>query len=227
MNTPDLETKPPQRVGPASTRRRRQPEDVRRRVLSAALNQFATQGYAGASTRKIASEASVALSLLLYHFQSKENLWRAVFLDFVERAKALYTDRPPAGSSAEDNLRFAIRHHVRLFAAIPDLHRLMTQEAHQSTDRLKWMCEIFIESRFSNMRDLIAAAQKEGAVPPVDPARLRYAITAMAAVPFAVSAEYQHLTDHDPFDPAEVDHTIAMIEALIFQRQPGQAGAPS
>lgn len=202
---------------PRQAPRQRRPEDVRRRVLAAALTEFATLGYEGASTRTIASNASVSLSLLLYHFRSKEELWRAVFLNFIDMTAVKSDDRPPPGSSATEKLRFAIRRSVRLFAQMPDLHRLMTLEAHLPSDRLQWMCEVFIERDFAKLRNLIVEAQKEGTVPPVDPARLRYAIAAMAAVPFAVAAEYRQLTGHDPFDPAEIDHTIEMIETLIFQ----------
>lgn len=48
------------------------------RILDAALKIFASEGYAGATTRKIAQEANVSEMTLFRKFQSKENLLREV-----------------------------------------------------------------------------------------------------------------------------------------------------
>ena len=49
------------------------------KILFVAERMFGAWGYDGVSVRKIASEADVELSLLLYHFKSKDELYRAVF----------------------------------------------------------------------------------------------------------------------------------------------------
>lgn len=54
--------------------------DVEQRILEAALKVFANEGYTGATTRRIAEEASVAEVTLFRKFQSKENLLKAVLL---------------------------------------------------------------------------------------------------------------------------------------------------
>jgi len=48
------------------------------RILDAALKVFASEGYAGATTRKIAQEANVSEMTLFRKFQSKENLLKEV-----------------------------------------------------------------------------------------------------------------------------------------------------
>ena len=50
------------------------------RILDAALKVFASEGYTGATTRRIAEEANVAEVTLFRKFQSKENLLREVLL---------------------------------------------------------------------------------------------------------------------------------------------------
>jgi AcrR family transcriptional regulator len=52
---------------------------TRTKILSAALGVFAEYGYAGASIRRIAEEAGVALGLLYSHFDGKGDLLRALF----------------------------------------------------------------------------------------------------------------------------------------------------
>jgi AcrR family transcriptional regulator len=67
-----------------SVPRRRPPEggyarglETRERIIQAAFVVFAEEGYVGASTRRIASEAGVNPPALQYYFDSKEGLHRA------------------------------------------------------------------------------------------------------------------------------------------------------
>ncbi len=53
---------------------------IERRILDAALKVFASEGYTGATTRRIAKEANVAEVTLFRKFQSKENLPREVLI---------------------------------------------------------------------------------------------------------------------------------------------------
>ena len=53
-------------------------ENTEHRILDAALKVFSSEGYSGATTRKIAIEADVAEVTLFRRFQSKENLLREV-----------------------------------------------------------------------------------------------------------------------------------------------------
>lgn len=202
-------------------RRTRRPKEVRERVLAAALHAFATAGFEGASTRAIANDAQVSLSLLLYHFKTKEDLWRAVLQDIAAMAtmKHLLADITP-DMSAGKRLMVAIRGLVELFAKIPELHRLMTLEAHQPSDRLNWIIENVNREPFEAMCSLIAEAQAEGSVRKISAERLRFAIVGMAAVPFSVSAEYQFLTKRNPFSKIEIEATIDMINKMIFIQEP-------
>lgn len=52
--------------------------NAEQRILEAALKVFATEGYTGATTRKIAEEANVAEVTLFRKFKSKENLLKEV-----------------------------------------------------------------------------------------------------------------------------------------------------
>lgn len=53
--------------------------NAREAILSAAESTFIALGYDGTSMREIAEAAGVAQALLHYHFQTKENLYEAVF----------------------------------------------------------------------------------------------------------------------------------------------------
>jgi AcrR family transcriptional regulator len=56
-------------------------ENTEQRILDAALRVFASEGYTGATTRKIADEANVAEVTLFRKFKSKENLLKEVLIN--------------------------------------------------------------------------------------------------------------------------------------------------
>jgi AcrR family transcriptional regulator len=60
------------------SRRRRQPEATRRRILTAATSEFAAKGLAGGRVDEIASRARVSKRMLYHYFGHKEALWLAV-----------------------------------------------------------------------------------------------------------------------------------------------------
>src|SRR5262245_29518133 len=63
-------------------------EETRARILDAALEMFAANGFEGASTRAIAEAAGVNLPAIQYYFGSKEGLYRAVLRQFAEQLQA-------------------------------------------------------------------------------------------------------------------------------------------
>jgi AcrR family transcriptional regulator len=56
-------------------------KNIEQRILDAALRVFASEGYTGATTRKIADEANVAEVTLFRKFKSKENLLKEVLIN--------------------------------------------------------------------------------------------------------------------------------------------------
>src|SRR5271167_2528762 len=66
-------------------------EDTRRRILDAAIEIFAAEGYDGASTRTLAERAGVNLPAIQYYFGSKEGLYRAV-VEYMVRQMELCMD---------------------------------------------------------------------------------------------------------------------------------------
>ena len=64
-------------------------QSTRERILNAAEELFAREGYAAVSVRKIMSKADADVSLAYYHFQSKQDLFDAVMLRRVEHLNAI------------------------------------------------------------------------------------------------------------------------------------------
>jgi TetR/AcrR family transcriptional regulator len=171
--------------------------------------------------RAIAEDAGITIQLLTHHVKSKENLWKIVVEHLREQYAALRDADPelPPDASAAERLRMMIADIVHFTATVPQLHRLMTLEAAQLTPRLIYLIETFAREPFNDMCALIQQGQRDGTVRAANPQRLRFAIMGMAAVPFSVAAEYEFLTGKNPFLKPEIEHTIELIDDLIFTQR--------
>lgn len=194
--------------------------DVRARVLQASLECFGAFGFAGTSTRGVADRAGVSHPLLLYHFQSKEQLWLSTMEDVLGRYKAAFEERLD-GIAPDDTvarLRAFIENFVEFSRRTPQLHRIMTQQSTQGSERIRWLIDSHLRESFEQVCDLIRRGQKAGAVCAGDPARLYYAVIGLGGTPFSVSEEYSLLTRRDVFTSDEVALTIGMIFGFLFRR---------
>ncbi len=75
-------------------------EETRARIVQAALEVFAADGFAAASTRRIAAQAGVTPPALQYHFDSKEGLHRACADVIIAQCDALLGPALKAGEEA-------------------------------------------------------------------------------------------------------------------------------
>jgi len=83
----------------------------RERVLDAAERLFAEGGFDGVSMRDVAAAAGVGLPLIVYHFETKRNLYRALF----ERRKTVLEARLAALCEPVAVGEDALEHIVRAF----------------------------------------------------------------------------------------------------------------
>lgn len=200
------------------TRKPRRGEEVRERILTAALECFGAFGFEGTSTRAVAERADVTHTLVLYHFQSKDQLWIAT----MEAAIGRYTDVVRANlegegeRSAKESLMVFIEQFVRMSARAPQIHRILTTEGNQGTARLEWIIENLLRWHFTAIRDLIRRGQAEGSVREGDPARLYYFIIGAGGTPFTLATEYLAMTGRDVFSETEILRNIAFIYEIVF-----------
>lgn len=202
---------------------------VRARVLHAALECFGTFGFEGTSTRAVAERAGVSHTLLLYHFDSKEQLWRTTMEDVIGRYRHAYDARLHRidGTDARACLRAFIENFVQFSAEVPQLHRIMTQESTQGSERVHWLIDNHLSGSFDAAIALIRRGQAEGMVRAGEPARLYYAIIGLGGTLMSVSSEFKHFTGQDVFAAGELQKTTQMIFDFVFTEAAGAApGTP-
>jgi AcrR family transcriptional regulator len=195
-------------------------DEVREAVLQAALECYGTFGYDGTSTRAVADRANVTHTLVLYHFNSKEELWIAT----LDKALSAYSAAVTAifenddGSDYGERLRRFIEQFVRFSAKFPQIHRIMTMEGNQDTSRLRWVIDNYLYDHFDRIRELIRKAQDEGSVRDCDAARLYYFIIGGAGTLYTLSTEYKCLTGRDVFSETEILRNLAFLYEFVFAR---------
>jgi AcrR family transcriptional regulator len=96
-------------AGSNSRRPRRSSEEVRSRILSAAVAVFAERGFGDATTREIASRAEVADQVLFRIYPTKQAMFDAAvvepFDEFLSQFTARWLAAPTPGGSPEEVLQ--------------------------------------------------------------------------------------------------------------------------
>lgn len=103
------------RAGDMKKTKRCAPETVKKIVESSKLL-FASEGYTGASMRRIAEAAGVRAATLYHYYPSKEEILKAIFLDFYVALTEFYRElKPELGELDSDSARFVffLREHNR------------------------------------------------------------------------------------------------------------------
>lgn len=108
---------------------RKDGEETRSRLLSAACKVFADKGFRDATVQQICKQAKANPALISYHFGDKASLYEAVWRRCVRRARAHYPVDGGAGAedSPEEKFRAYIQTFVRCMAdsgELGHLHRL-------------------------------------------------------------------------------------------------------
>jgi AcrR family transcriptional regulator len=78
--------------------------ETRQRIIEAASELFATNGWENTTTRGIATEAGIATGTLFNYFESKEAIVAALMSEALSNAKQELRRRPPEDQSLEEEL---------------------------------------------------------------------------------------------------------------------------
>ena len=157
---------------------------TRNAILVAALNEFATHGFAAVTTRMIAAAAGIEQGHLAYYFASKELLWRATITSFnAEFAELLEVF--PAGSSGSARL---LRPLLKFFANNRQLSRLMLQEFSVQSSRHDWLVSEFGRPAWKKLRPLFTSLAAKRRLP-TDAALLYFTFLGAALLFFGSSEE--------------------------------------
>jgi AcrR family transcriptional regulator len=215
----------PPSVGPPSTgptrRRQARADATREALLDAALQEFAAHGFEGASTRAIAKRAGTHQPQINYHFDSKDELWRAAVDHLFARLDANLAAHLPTGDltttpSTREGFADLIRAAVRAVAALPELNRIMVQEATIDSSRLEWIVDHHTQARYRTITGAWRTLREAGEVPDIDDTVLYYSLIGAASLAYVNAPEARRLLGRDPVDHRFVEaHAEALVNAFL------------
>ena len=193
-------------------------DSTRERILAAAVELFADQGFSGASTREIAARAGVTQPLLNYHFSSKDELWRsAVDGLFVSLTSALLErEQGLRGVDEVTTARLLVHEFVTFSARHPQLHRILTQECKADGPRMEHLVEHYVRPIYETTTGRLAVLAEHGHVPDIPVEHLYYIITGAGPTMFVLGPECRLLTNLDPTSDEVIAAHADAVCRLIF-----------
>ncbi len=139
-------------------------EQKRLDIVQAAATEFAANGFSATSMDVIAETAKVSKRTVYNHFDSKNDLFRAITQDFCDRVIAVSEHDYDATAPLDSQLRRIARDQVALYAS-PDflgIARMISAECLAAPDLTRSIFEETFEKTGFGVQRWIAAATADG-----------------------------------------------------------------
>ena len=203
------------------------PAETRRKILDAALHEFAEEGYAGARTDHIARLARVNIALLFYYFKSKDQLYGAVLEKIFADWNAAVRKHLERGSDPRQKILKFVSEYFEFVAAAPARPRLVQQEmmrrGRSGSRHIRTLAQKYIQPVHRRMREVIQQGIRSGALRRLDAEHAAYSITAVINSYFANSPLITILGGRDPLAPTAVRRrkreVLRFLQNALFREQ--------
>jgi TetR/AcrR family transcriptional regulator len=190
----------------------------RERILAAALELFASRGFDAVSTTDIAQQAGSSQSVVLYHFKTKEELWKAAMRDLFETVSikptlqgAMYKDLDTVS-----RLRVLLRGFVLASARHPELGRVINREGASNNDRMQWLFEELAKPNYQAFEAIFAEGGKQGVLKNYPTGMLTLLAHGAAACLFNLSSIATLLMGNDPFDEEIIELQADIVVDVLL-----------
>ena len=167
-----------------------QKQETRRKILDSALREFSERGFEGASLRDISAAAGVNHALIKYHFENKEQLWKAAadFL-FTRLEEEMVEPAYIAAKPRNERVKQWIHRYVRYCARHPEHARIMVQESIRDSVRLRWAADKYIRRHHQLLLDSLPRTLDLERFPDIAMPTLVYMLNAAMQAPFTLATE--------------------------------------
>lgn len=151
-------------------RRERKKQQKRDRIIAAARDLFAQQGYHGTTTRQIAAAADIGVGTLFAYFPDKRALLNVLFAEEIAQVSLDAFAGVAEAALILDQL-MTVFHRIYLwYEANPSLGRLVVGELLLQSPKDDWLLVTITATFVNDLSRLIAAAVARGELIPETPA---------------------------------------------------------
>jgi TetR/AcrR family transcriptional regulator len=214
---------------------RGQPEESRAAILSAAAQEFAEHGIAGARTDEIAREAHVNKALLYYYFKDKETLYGAVLDAAFSGLKATVFRVLDGDLPAREKMMAYVGAYFDFVASNQMYPRLMQREMMRAREghsqHIDKIIKNYIQPIFVRVAELIGKGITSGEFRAVNPAHFVPSMVAMIVFYFSSAPMMQKIVGFNPLTPERIAERRASVldfvsAALFVHRELSPKRAP-
>ena len=146
----------------ATTAAEAPPISKRHRILRAAIDVFAQNGYFNAKVSEIAKAAGVADGTIYLYFDGKEDLLTTIFREHTRNyLQSLERDMAPV-RRAEDRIRIAIRHHLETLGRDRSLAIVAQVELRHSLKFMSLLSHQEVGDYLGILRNVVEQGQSDG-----------------------------------------------------------------
>ena len=146
-------------------RREREKEEIRKKILDAARELFATEGYERVTMRKVADAIEYSPTTIYHHFEDKDDLVRALCLaDFAELLAAM--QHAPAPDDPVEAIRQLGRAYVAFAVRNPNQYRFMFMTPVAKDEITETSPG---QQSFGHLLEAVKRAAAAGRLRPIDP----------------------------------------------------------
>jgi len=138
--------------------------DKYQRILEAAINIFAKQGFYQSTISQVATEAGVADGTIYLYFKSKDDILIQFFSDKTKQVFERFREEVDKANSAVDKLGNLIRIHLEEFQRDRNMAMVYQVETHQNyriaENQIKEMSKMYLDI----VSEIVEQGQAEGSV---------------------------------------------------------------
>jgi TetR/AcrR family transcriptional regulator len=200
-------------------------EKNRTLILDAALQEFSKFGYSGATVERIAAEAGMSKSNLLYYFASKEAIYTAALAHILDVWLAPLKTLDPDGDPAVE-LSDYIRQKIEISATFPEASRLFANEVMQGAPQILPILETDLKRLVEEKSKVIESWIEAGKINKINPVHLIFSIWATTQHYADFAVQVRALTGRDlsdeEFKQETEFHVTRQILASIGLSMPGE-----
>ncbi|MGV2975995.1 TetR family transcriptional regulator C-terminal domain-containing protein [Roseibium alexandrii] len=174
-------------------------EKNRTLILDAALKEFSRYGFSGATVERIAAEAGMSKSNLLYYFSSKEAIYTAALAHILDVWLAPLKTLDREGDPATE-LAAYIRQKIEISANFPEASRLFANEVMQGAPQILPILETELRRLVAEKVAVIESWIADGKINKTEPLHLIFSIWATTQHYADFAVQIRALTGHDLSD---------------------------